>query len=271
MSRTADDQQLLLDVSDGVATITFNNPHRHNALSNQAFGEDLPAMIAALQAREDVRVILFTGADGAFCGGTELDADGFFDDDPAETRALIDRVNRTVSLLHHGSIPSIAVVDGVAIGGGVGLATACDMRIATPRARFRLPYVRLGLSPDAGLLWTLPSIVGVPIATDLALTGRWLGAEEALRIGLVNQVVDDAAALAREWSAEIVASAPLAVALSREIIRDAPVRGFAQVVLQDEAVAHAQLLHHPDQDRYFLSYLASIGLQRNADGSIGKA
>lgn len=271
MSRTADDEQLLLEVTDAVATVTFNNPHRANAMSNRAFAEDLPAMIAGLQARDDVRCILFAGAGGAFCGGTELDADGFFHEDPAETRALIDRVNRTTSLLHHGSIPSIAIVEGVAIGGGVGLAAACDMRIAGPTARFRLPYVRLGLSPDVGLLWTLPSIVGVPVATDLALTGRWMGADEALRAGLVNQVVDDPLALARQWAGQIAESSPKAVAWTREIIRDAATRGFSQVVLQDEAVAHAALLHDPEHDRYFTGYLATVGLQRMPDGRIARA
>lgn len=271
MARTADDEQLLLGVEDGVATVTFNNPHRHNALSNRAFAHDLPDLLTSLQGREDVRVILFTGAGSAFCGGTELDADGFTHTEAAQTRALIDKVNRTANLLHHGDTPSIAVVNGAAIGGGVGLAAACDLRIAAPDAGFRLPYVRLGLTPDVGLLWTLPAIVGVALATDLVLTGRWLDAGEAQRVGLVNRVTDDPMALAREWAGEIVRSSPRAVALSRRIIQDAARRGFAQVVLQDEPAAHAELLHADDHDQYFTSYLASVGLRRRADGTIGRA
>jgi enoyl-CoA hydratase/carnithine racemase len=271
MARTADDEQLLSSVDSGIATITFNNPHRGNALSNHAFGRQLPDLIASLNESDDVRVIMFTGTGSAFCGGTELDADGFGHTEPSQTRALIERVNRTTTLLRYGDKPSIAVVNGVAIGAGVGLAAACDMRIAAPGARFRLPYVRLGLSPDVGLLATLPEIVGVPLAVDLVLTGRWVDADEALRIGLVNEVTDDPLATALDRAGRIVQSSPAAVAASRRILKDSAGRGFARVVLEDEPTVHAQLLHADDQDRYFTSYLSSVGLRRRPDGTITRA
>ncbi|MET0930996.1 MAG: enoyl-CoA hydratase/isomerase family protein [Aeromicrobium sp.] len=268
MSDSASTAQLVVDVADGVAVVTLTNPHRHNALSNQTFGHDLPELVRALADRSDVRALVVTGAGHAFCAGSELDAEGFSRLDEAEVVDLVQRVNDLPMALRDLGKPSIAAVQGVAIGGGVGVAAACDLRVASPRARFRVPYVQLGLTPDVGLSHTLPAIIGVARALELVLTGRWLDADEALATGLVTILDEDPLRRAVSLAAAMAECSPGAVAAARGMIVRAPDRTMDETLLEHEPQQHARLLHADDRHTYFTRYLASIGLKLDAGGRI---
>jgi enoyl-CoA hydratase/carnithine racemase len=245
------DGQLDLEVVDGVGVVTLVNPKRHNALSNQTFRFDLPDLLGQLDQRDDVRVIVVTGAGGAFCAGTELDADGFGDASYDDTLALLRDAHRSVSLLRDGSTPSIAAVAGVAVGAGFGLAAACDLRIAAPAARFIVPYARMGLTPDMGLSFLLAEQLGQALALDLVLSGRTLGAEEARAAGLISRVDDDPRATAVEL-ARTIAAYPAAA------VRGAPAAGLTGTLNEAEPRAFADQLHSAEFHKIFAAYLASL-------------
>ncbi|WP_164737282.1 enoyl-CoA hydratase/isomerase family protein [Georgenia sp. SYP-B2076] len=264
-------EQLIVEIDDGVAVITLNNPRRQNALSHLTFGDDLPRVTEELTGRADVRVIVITGADGTFCGGAELDSDGFSRSTEPETIALIERVNRFPALLRDAPVPSIAAIDGVAIGGGVGIAAACDLRVGSPTSRFRIPYVALGLTPDVGITVTLPQIVGTSRALDLVLTGRWMEASEAAAAGLLTVVDDDPVGRAMAMARAIADSSPLAVSRARDMIVNAGHRPMTEALFEHEPVSHASTLHAPDRMVHFRRYLTSVGLMLDADGRIRRA
>lgn len=186
---------LLEAVKDGVATLTLNRPDRLNAMSPAM----LDAMLAALpRLAEDtaVGVVVLTGAGRGFCAGGDVKAmaEGReFGGDTLEEKASALRSRMEVSRwLHEMPKPTIAMVRGAAAGAGLSLALACDMRVAADSARFATAFARVGYSGDFGGSYYLTRLVGTAKARELYFTADILGAEEALRLGLVNRVVPDA-------------------------------------------------------------------------------
>jgi enoyl-CoA hydratase/carnithine racemase len=246
------------EIVDDVALLTLTNPGRANALSNATFRDELPAVLAEVGANPDVRALILAGADGAFCAGSELDADGFDNATRADTVALLRGAHRVVTLLRALPFPSIAAIDGVAIGAGLGLAAACDVRLASPRLRASVPHVRMGLTPDMGLTWLLPHVVGTAAALDLALTGRMIGAQEALAIGLVSRIADDVLDVAMDTARAIAALPPGAVQATRELVYGAASWDAHESLFEREPSAFADALHHEDFARHFDAYLESL-------------
>jgi enoyl-CoA hydratase len=171
---------------DEFALITLNRPAALNALSF-AVVEEIDAAITAA-AQTDARALLFTGAgDRAFCAGADI---GELQSLPPHGfREQLRRGQSVLARLDSLAIPSFAAINGLALGGGMELALACTFRVAAPSARLGLPEVKLGAVPGYGGTQRLPRLVGIGRALDIAMSGRFVGAEEALAIGLVNRVV----------------------------------------------------------------------------------
>ncbi len=184
---------LRYELNDAIAAITLHRPEVLNAFDDELGRE----MVAAVQrAAEDpaVRCVVITGAGRAFSSGEDLAAlaEGYERGEVPELgRTLVDRYNPLVRAIRGAPKPVIAAVNGVAAGAGASLALACDWRVASERAKLTLAFVKVGLIPDSGALWFLTQIVGAAKAWELAVTGQVVSAEEALRLGIYNQVLPE--------------------------------------------------------------------------------
>lgn len=204
-------ETLLCDVQDAVATITLNRPEVLHALNAQMF-DDLERVFRVLEADVEVRVILLTGTgERAFAAGADIR--GLVDTDAKSGRAVSDRGQEVFRQIELCRKPVIACVNGVALGGGCELAMACTIRIASETAKMGLPEVKLGLIPGYGGTQRLVRLVGRGAALRMMLTATIVGAEEALRLGLVQEVVPAAELMprSRAVAATIASMAPLAV------------------------------------------------------------
>jgi 2-(1,2-epoxy-1,2-dihydrophenyl)acetyl-CoA isomerase len=187
---------VLSAVADGVLTLTLNRPQRLNAMNNAL----IEAMNGALaRARDDagIRAVLLTGTGRGFCAGADLAGGGTVDSKaaaPPDLGANMDRLfNPMIRAMRALPKPIVGAINGVAAGGGANLALACDIVVAARSARFDQAFVRISLLPDLGGTYFLPHLVGDAQARALAMLGSSLTAEEAARMGMVWQVVDDAA------------------------------------------------------------------------------
>ncbi len=212
---------LLIDTSaEGVRRITLNRPERLNAV-NPRLADELPVAVQAASRDDAVRVVVITGAGRGFCAGLDLaeatdPAAGSRDErlDPYRW------VGRWVQAITQCDKPVIAAVNGAAAGAGFGLALACDLRLISAGARCTAGYVRRGLSPDAGVTWFLPRLVGHARAMDIVLTGRDIASEEAERLGLATAVLADESfgADVEAYAARLAAGPPIALALTKRLM-----------------------------------------------------
>lgn len=175
----------------GVATIRFARPQSLNALTSEMIEELLPAACSRATRSPDVRVVVITGTGRGFCSGADVSERLGTVAARDDAAAAIGPLGAFAYSVWSIPKPVIAAVNGVAAGGGMSLAAAADFRIMVASARYVPAFLRRGLMPDSGLTFTLPRLVGVPKATDILMTGRAVGAMEALRIGLADQVVSD--------------------------------------------------------------------------------
>ena len=221
--------ELLFEVADGVATITMNRPQARNAL-DAAMKHAFADLVPRVAADEAIRAVVLTGAGGAFCAGGDLR--GMAAARPTMTldgwRQRMREVQPWLTQLIELDKPLVAAVDGPAYGAGFGLALAADFVVATPRARFCLSFMKVGLGPDFGAVYTLPRIVGVQRAKELMLSAREVAADEALQLGLVLEIQPEDRALAR------------AQALARSFVDASPVA--VRFIKQDVAVSLASHL-----------------------------
>lgn len=214
-----DQPPLLLDIADGIATVTLNRPHALNAI-NLALAEALSATCGHLRERNDVRVVIVTGAgERAFCAGADLRERG--DMTPGERNAHRASIETAAEDLANLPMPSIAAVRGYALAGGTEFAIACDLRVAGTDAVFGVPEVKIGIFPGAGGVLRLPPLIGVGNARDLLFTGRHISADEATAMGLVTRLVapDEVLPVARDLATQIAANAPLALRAVKEALR----------------------------------------------------
>jgi enoyl-CoA hydratase len=202
-----------------VSTLTINRPDKLNALSAQVLG-DLSAAIETISRRDEVRAAVITGAGKAFVAGADIAAMCGMSE--AEARAFGAMGHRVFSAIEQLRFPVIAAVNGFALGGGCELALACDFIYASTKAKFGQPDVNLGIIPGFGGTQRLPRRVGSAMARELIYTGKMIDAEEALRIGLANAVLepDQLLPAATKAAAEIATKGPLAVASAKRLIRD---------------------------------------------------
>lgn len=184
---TAALQTIRYEVEDGVATLTMNRPAQKNAL-DMVMRAEIAEVIAAARRDRGIHSLILTGAGGAFCAGGDIR--GMRDGEPSaeEGRNRMLDLHLWVEELISFDRPVIAAVDGPAFGAGFGLALAADFVLATPRARFCLSFLKLGLIPDCGVFYTLPRIVGVQRAKELAFSAREIDAAEAKQLGIVSEI-----------------------------------------------------------------------------------
>lgn len=198
-----------------VAVLTLALPDRRNAMTAELTSAWVDA-VEAVRGDRGVRAVVVTGEGSAFCAGGDLSWIGESPD--LNVVALRDRMlpfYRSWLAVRTLDVPVLAAVNGAAVGAGLCLALACDLRYAAPGATFSAPFARLGMHPGMAATYLLPEVIGLPRARDLLLTGRRVAAEEALAIGLVNGVADDVLAHTVEVARGIADSAPIAVRLTK--------------------------------------------------------
>ncbi|MBI3458513.1 MAG: enoyl-CoA hydratase [Candidatus Rokubacteria bacterium] len=179
---------VLVEQGEGIATVTLNRPEARNAL-NLTMREELEGALRQLEGDPGVRVLVVRGAGEHFCAGGDVKLMQASRMTAAEGRSRVEAMSRAVLALARFPTPTIAMVDGFAVGAGCNLALACDVIVASDRARFGEVFARIGLIPDGGGIYLLPRRVGLAKAKELCFTADILEAAEAGRIGLVNRVV----------------------------------------------------------------------------------
>jgi len=236
-------QYLLLEEEGGVLTVTLNRPDKLNAWNREMIGE-LVDLGERLRTWEGLRVLVITGAGRAFSAGEDVGGMKALAEAPSRVyRELARRVHGFFDLLEELEVPVIAAINGVAAGGGLELALSCDLRIASDRARLGLPENNVGLIPASGGISRLVRLVGLARAKEIVLFGEMLGAEDALRLGLVNRVVphDQFLEEVREVAKKLAEKAPLALGLAKLVLNRA-VNASWEVGRELERLAQSALL-----------------------------
>lgn len=206
-------EHVLVEHADGIGRLTLNRPEKLNAFAGRMRDE----IFEALDELDDpaIRVVVVTGAGRGFCSGADVKylSELLASQDVATFEQLLDAGRRVVTKIREMAAPVVASVNGPAAGGGLNLALACDIRIASDHATFGQTFTRIGLAPDWGGLHFLPRLVGEAKAMELMMTGEIVDASEALRIGLVNRVVahDDLAAETDKLVALLAARPPVSL------------------------------------------------------------
>ena len=224
-------QTIRYEIEDRILTITLNRPDKLNAYTAQ-MGAELAEALERADADDDVRVVILTGEGRGFCAGADLSAGASSFDTKAGAGATNFGAGRTprggglgfVGALFNCRKATIAAFNGPAVGVGVTLALPTDIKIASTAARFGFVFARRGLVPEAGSAWFLPKLVGLPKALQWCLSGRLIPAQEAMDGGLIAEVVEPDALLARsrEMALEIAENtAPVSIALTRKMLWNA--------------------------------------------------
>lgn len=223
--------EVLAQVADGVGTLTLNRPERRNAMTERML-EELAAHVAEMAASDAVGAIVLTGSGRAFCAGGDVqdfdenggEGGGADAIDPALVAWQQDVQRRTVAALFRSPKPVVAALPGAAAGAGMGLALAADLRVGCARTVMKTAFAGVGLSGDFGVAWLLDRVVGPATARELLLLDPRLDAEECLRLGLLNRLVDEAdlAGHAHQLAAELAAGPREAFASMKANLADAP-------------------------------------------------
>jgi len=210
---------LILKKEDGVATVTLNRPEKLNAMNTEMNEEFIQVSREAGEDRS-IGAVIITGAGRGFCSGADLSSDDFKIASPSAAVRLLEPVRTLIMGIREMPKPVIAAVNGPAAGGGCSLALACDIILASEKARFGLPFVLRALHPDFGATYFLPRMLGLAKANDLILTGRMIDADEADKIGLISRVVpeDQLESVTREIAMTLARGAPLAISMTKASI-----------------------------------------------------
>ena len=216
-------EHLILDREEQIAVVTLNRPEKLNAISPELHLEMVQAC-QELREDDDVRVVIWTGAGRGFCSGVDLTGGRSRADGQSRQKRLDEHgwVGRQAMMIYRGlDKPTIAAVNGVAAGAGMSLALACDLRVGSENTRFKTVFIERSLSPDSGMSYFLPRIVGASRAFDLVFTSRFVETDEAYRIGLLDRIttsdslLDDAKALARQ----IAFWPPVAMQMAKRVLQ----------------------------------------------------
>ncbi len=236
---------VLYEVESNVATVTLNRPEALNAL-NPELHQDLGRALDAAVADASVRVLVLTGAGRGFCAGGDIKAmaaklaamaSGSAPPNPMES---LHTFHELMTRFYELPKPVVAAIHGPAVGAGMSLALACDLRVASEDAVFSQAFVKIGLSPDGGSTWLLPRAVGASRAAYLAMTGETINAKKALEWGAIHDLVENGQHLAkaREWAARLAAYSPHALRELKALLQSSEGRSFAA---QLQAEAEAQM------------------------------
>ena len=228
----SDLETVLVERNDGVVTLTLNRPEKKNAANDRMWGE-LRTVFEDVERNRGDRVLVVTGAGGAFCSGADLSAAS----ELAENgMARMRRIGAAALALHRLTKPTIAKVGGVAAGVGCNLALGCDLVVASAEARFSEIFAKRGLSVDFGGTWLLPRLVGVHKAKELAFFADVISADEAERLGIVNRVVPAAQldGFVDDWARRLASGPPVALSLTKTMLNNSLMVSMDQA-LEDEA------------------------------------
>jgi enoyl-CoA hydratase/carnithine racemase len=231
--RTGAGDVLLVDRDGAVVTLTLNRPERKNALNGDLWAA-LRESLTAVTHDRGVRALVISGAGGAFCAGADISG-GVSGEHPLNSMR---GVNEVALLLHELPIPSIARVDGVAVGAGWNLALGCDLVVASTRSRFSQIFARRGLSIDFGGSWLLPRLVGLHQAKRLALLAEMIDAAEAYRLGLVSYLTgpDEIAEFTADLATRLAAGPPVALSQTKALLNEG-----ADRTMRDALAAEARV------------------------------
>jgi 2-(1,2-epoxy-1,2-dihydrophenyl)acetyl-CoA isomerase len=243
-----------LDKHDRIAIATLNSPDTRNTLSSEKEYAAIEAACHDIQRDKSIRAAIFTGAGKAFCaGGNIKDMDERAKSGaipPVEERyAYKEGIHRIPLALHNLEVPTIAAVNGAAIGAGLDLACMCDMRIASSTAIFAESFVKIGIIPGDGGAWLLQRIIGVSKAAEMTFTGDPIDADEALACGLVSKVVAPEALLdeALKLATRIAANPGHQLRMAKRLIREAQTSRLETILEMSaafQALAHSTQEHH---------------------------
>lgn len=209
------------DTADRIATLTLSHPGRKGAFTLEMIDQWADHLVAAA-ADPEVRVVVVTGEDDAFCSGIDLSVLQGIEDTPlARKRMLTHGVHKVARAVLDLDKPLVCALNGVAVGAGLDMALMCDLRFMARSAKVSEGYIKVGLVPGDGGAWLLPRLVGPSKALELLLTGDMVGADEALRIGMVNRVYDDAelAERTREFALQLAGMSPIAVSFIKRTVQ----------------------------------------------------
>ena len=212
-----------LSIAGGVATVVLNRPEKLNALTVE-MRERLCEVFARLRWDDAVRAVVVTGAGRGFCSGADVDRMAGQRHDLRADRERLQQGGHTfIRALHAIEKPVVAAVRGPAVGIGWSIALACDLVVASKTARFSQIFRRIGLAPDGGAIWFLTRRLGMAKAKELVFSARFVEAEEALALGLVNEVVEDDALMARTdaLAADLAAGPTFALGLAKKLFHAA--------------------------------------------------
>jgi len=230
-------EQLLVERREHVAVVTLDRPEKLNALSGQLSAE-LLALWAELAGDDEIWALVLTGAGRGFSSGADLTGARPERDAPSQSDRLdeLGWVGRQALALYGLDKPTIAAVNGVAAGAGMSLALACDLRVGDGTARFRTVFAERSLSPDSGMSYFLPRIIGYSRASDLIYTSRDVGAEEAYRLGLLDRLVEsDVVGAAVELAAQITALPPVALRSAKRVLQHNMTVGLEEALRYETA------------------------------------
>lgn len=250
-------------VDGGIAVLTLDRPACLNAIDDTLIG-DLHATLDEVERDDAVRAVVLTGAGRGFCAGADLKSTVDLDQRSAdELYRGQQRLSMLSVRLHELPAPVVAAVNGPAAGGGFALAAACDLRVAARSAHFSVANVTIGVpGGEMGLSWLLPQSLGRARATELLLTGRRLGADEALEWGFVHRVVPDSAdtvAAALELARSVTANPAFAVRLTKEMLRTtATAASLREAVLLENRTQVLAVYNH-DIDRAMTRFRRAAG------------
>jgi 2-(1,2-epoxy-1,2-dihydrophenyl)acetyl-CoA isomerase len=220
MIKMAEFKAVILEEIEQFVIIHLNRPDSLNSL-NMQLAEDLYSCLQYISEHHKIRAILITGKGKAFCAGGDINDFKKATNPMAYMNDLADKFHAALKLLKTSNLPTLAVINGACFGAGLGLASACDLRICSNNAKFGSAFTGLGLSPDSSLTYHLPKILGLTISKDLILTNRILTAEEALHFNLVSRVYESVDSLitdSKKIAHKLSKIAPIAFTKARNLI-----------------------------------------------------
>ena len=216
-------EALILSKEGHIAVVTLNRPQKLNAIDNLLHLDMM--RVCQLNADDDVRAVIWTGEGRGFCSGVDLSSDDRPSGDAEDRQQRLDELGwvgrQALTVSRVLEKPTIAAVNGVAAGAGMSLALACDLRVGNENSRFKTVFIERSLSPDSGMSYFLPRIVGYSRAFDLLTTSRMVDAEEAFRIGLLDRLVsgDDLLNASMELAREIAFWPPVAMQVTKRVLQ----------------------------------------------------